>query len=49
MLCLVFQNGSDELVELFVSYIFETIAILEVFIGPFDQVHISCQVLAFLW
>ena len=49
MLCLVFQNGSDELVELFVSYIFETIAILEVFISPFDQVHISCQVLAFLW
>lgn len=42
MLLLVFQNRSYELVELFVSYVFKSVSILEILIGPFNQVYVCC-------
>ena len=42
MLLLVFQNRSYELVEFFVSYVFESVSILEILVGPFNQVYVCC-------
>ena len=42
MLLLVFQDRSYELIELLVSYIFKSVAILEILVGPFNQVYVCC-------
>ena len=45
VLLLVLQDRSDKLRELFVSYVLKSVAILEVFVGPLDQVAMRGQFL----
>ena len=45
---LVLQDRTDELLELFISYILKSVAILEVLVCPLDQVYIGCQILSFV-
>ena len=45
---LVLHDRADELLELFVSYILESVAILEVLVCPLDQVDICRQILSFV-
>ena len=48
VLLLVLHDRADELLELFVSYILEPVAILEVLVCPLDQVDICRQILSFV-
>ena len=48
MSLLVLHDRADELLELFVSYILEPVAILEVLVCPLDQVDICRQILSFV-
>ena len=48
-LVLILQDASDELGELLVSNILQTIPVLEVIVCPLDKIDIGCKVLSFVF
>ena len=48
MFLLVLKNRAYELLEFLFSNILKTVAILEEFVGPLNQVSVRCQSLAFI-
>ena len=47
-LVLILQDAPDELRELLVSNILQTISVLEVIICPLDKIDVRCKVLSFV-